>query len=270
MKNYIVKNGLNQQMFADLVGCCNQSVSRWLRGENEPSGPLRRKVDAILDSELKVGEKEVSLTKNGSGYYDPTAHKAFTNIIIESKPACLRGDIYTFEMKNNLGERKILVVGSDDRKTDRWISVLFLNDEEKGKNVVPIIAGPMMYVDCDRVTFVDRNSVLNFVRTATDEEMAMINKAICESLAISTSDAELYNKYVEVGCHLEKTKEENEILRKDCEVFAAKNYELKEELRRIINDQDKKTINSDEVLKLQAMVDVYKEQNEMLLEKLIG
>ena len=197
IKNYMVKHELNQTMFSEVVGCSNQSVSNWLRGAKTPTGELKKKVDAILDGEKKEGEKEVSLAKNGSGYYDPTAHKALTNIISESKPACLRGDIYTFELKNSATERKMLVIGSDDRKTDRWISVLVLNDEARGRNTVPIVAGSMMYADCDRATYVDRNNVLNFIRTATEEEMAQIDKAICESLGISTSDAELYNKLQE-------------------------------------------------------------------------
>lgn len=261
IKNYMVKHDMNQQMFADLIGCANQSVSNWLRAFRIPTGELKKKVDAILDGEKKEGEKEVSLAKNGSGYYDTTAHNAFKNIISESKPECLRGDIYTVELKKMQSERKVLVIGNDYRKTDRWISVLLLQDEEKGKNVVPIVAGSMMYVDCDRVTYIDRNNVQNYVRTATAEEMAKIDEAICESLSISTSDAELYNKYqkAEQYCYL---------LKRDYEKVASENDDLKEQLRRIINEQGKKT--SDEALKLQAMVEIYKEQNEMLLEKLIG
>lgn len=261
LKDYMVKHGMNQTMFADLVGCKNQSVSNWLRAFRIPTGELKKKVDAILDGEKKEGEKEVSLAKNGSGYYDPTAHNAFKNIISESKPECLRGDIYTVELKNMQAERKVLVIGNDYRKTDRWISVLLLQDEEKGKNVVPIVAGSMMYVDCDRVTYIDRNNVQNYVRTATAEEMAKIDEAICESLSISTSDAELYNKFSAAEEYLCKAKEENGLLKKEIE-------NLERQLRSLLNKQP--SSHSEDFIRLTAMLEIYKEQNEMLLEKLIG
>lgn len=268
IKEYMVKNGLNQQMFADQVGCVVQTVSRWYRGENAPAGELRKKVDAILDGNKKEGEeatmneKEVSLAKNGSGYYDPTAHNAFKNIISESKPVCLRGDIYTVELKNMSTERKVLVIGNDCRKTDRWISVLILQDEEKGKNVVPIVAGSAMYVDCDRVTYIDRNNVLNFVRSATDEEMARIDEAICESLGISAGDAELYSKLQEAEAMRDDFKAAYGIMHNE--------YLAIKEKCDFLEKQPVFETSTDEVVKLKAMIDVYKEQNEMLLEKLIG
>ena len=42
------------------------------------------------------------------------------------------------------------------------------------------------------------------------------------------------------------------------------------QLREIINNQGKKTTDSDEVVRLKTMVEIYKAQNEMYLEKLIG
>lgn len=281
LKNYMVKHGMNQQMFADMIGCSNQSVSNWLRAFRIPTGELKKKVDAILDGEKKEGEKEVSLAKNGSGYYDPTAHNAFKNIISESKPACLRGDIYTFELKNSATERKMLVVSSDDRKFDRWISALVLNDEAKGRNIVPIKASAMMYADCDRVTYIDRNNVLGFIRTATSEEMAQIDAAIAESLGINTNDVELSNKLQEAEYWADDFAKENTKLKKDLDVLRDESVRLKTEYDKLKDDYNmisekcsmkevRPSADSDEVVRLKAMIDVYKDQNEMLLEKLIG
>lgn len=269
LKNYMVKEGLNQVMMAERLGVPTSSLCNWLKGNRLPSAEYKKKIDAFLEEK----QEEASIAKNGSGYYDPTMHKALKNIVSESKPACLRGDIYIVEMKNT-SEKKMLVVGADDRKTDRWISVVLLNDESRGRNSVPIIAGAMMYADCDRVTYIDRNNVLNFIRTATEEEMNQIDKAICEGLGINTSDVELYNNYEEAVAKvdaLEKERyeldecrlvllSERDRLQLDCEYLIREVEELK----------NNPAVDSDEVIRLKAMVDIYKEQNQMLLEKLIG
>jgi len=129
------------------------------------------------------------LFRNGSGYVDITAYKALSNIEKENnKMEFKRGEIFEYEMKDRYETKKALVVSADFRSGDRYINVIILTDEPKGNINVPINCQGMMYADCGMVSFATNDRLLDYIRTATAEEMAQIDEGIAKCLGIERVD----------------------------------------------------------------------------------
>lgn len=140
------------------------------------------------------------LFRNGSGYVDITAYKALSNIEKENnKMEFKRGEIFEYEMKDRYETKKALVVSADFRSGDRYINVIVLTDEPKGNINVPINCQGMMYADCGMVSFATNDRLLDYIRTATAEEMSQIDAGIAKCLGIEQKTVEVpVEKVVEV------------------------------------------------------------------------
>jgi hypothetical protein len=124
------------------------------------------------------------LMRNGSGYVDFTAYTALKNIEKEKKAMFKRGEIFEYEMKDRGDVKMALVVSADFRANDRFINIIILNENPVGEVTVPIICRGQMYADCGMVSFAHTDRMLDFVRKATDEEMAQIDAGIMECLGL--------------------------------------------------------------------------------------
>lgn len=125
------------------------------------------------------------LLRNGSGYVDYTAYKALKNCAKgESDMAFNRGEIFEYEMVNRNEVKKALVVSADFRRNERHISIIVLNDEPKGQVNVPIVCQGKMYADCGMVSFATNDRLGDFIRKATETEMAQIDEGIAKCLGI--------------------------------------------------------------------------------------
>ena len=126
---------------------------------------------------------DYELFRNGSGYVDYTAYKAIKNIERNKKMDFNRGEI--FEIETNRGEsRKALIVSANFRKNNRFQSVIILTDEPKSEDAVPIVCEGMMYADCGMVSFTSEDRIINYIRTAREEEMEQIDEGIATCLGI--------------------------------------------------------------------------------------
>lgn len=140
------------------------------------------------------------LFRNGSGYADITAYKAMKNIEgrTNNMEFC-RGEIFEYEHMGSGVIKKALVVAADFRKNDRFISIIILTDEPKGKINVPINCQGIMYADCGMVSFATNDRLMDYIRTATADEMAQIDEGIAKCLGLEQKTVEVpVEKVVEV------------------------------------------------------------------------
>ena len=131
------------------------------------------------------------LLRNGSGYVDWTAYKAMQNVMEgENRVEFNRGEI--FEYETTKGEiKKALIVSADFRAGGRYLSIIVLIDEPKGEINVPIVCEGMMYADCGMVSFAVNDRLGNYIRKATDAEMAQIDEGIIRCLGIEPKVVEV-------------------------------------------------------------------------------
>lgn len=169
---------------------------------------------------------DYEILRNGSGYADPTAYKAIQNyqrgeVILELK----RGEIYEYEMPNGKEIKHALIVSGDFRNDYGCLNVIVLTDEEKTDGFyVPIVCGGMMYADCCMVSFALRSRIGNYVRTATDKEMAQIDAGIAKCLDIEQKTVEVpVEKIVEVPAPVQYSDNTEELMKAKAEASIYKN-----------------------------------------------
>lgn len=138
------------------------------------------------------GEKvDKELFRNGSGYADPTAYKALSNIERDEDMDYKRGEIFEIEMNNRPDTKKALVVSADFRSGENYLNVIVLTDEPKGNVNVPIVCEGKMYADCGMVSFITSNRLLRFIRKAREDEMNQIDEGIAKCLGLEMKDVGL-------------------------------------------------------------------------------
>ena len=121
--------------------------------------------------------------RNGSGYADPTAYKAFMNIERDEKMEFKRGEIYEYAVKDET--KKALVISADFRKKDYFLSVIVLTDEPKGSVCVPITTGGgIMYADCGMVGFAQYDRFGCYLRTVQQAEMDQVDEGVAKCLGL--------------------------------------------------------------------------------------
>lgn len=125
------------------------------------------------------------LKRNGSGYYDPTAYKAMKNIENGGEDMEFRrGEIYEYMLFDKMEYTKAIIVSSDERATDRFLNVITLIEEPKGRINVPIHCGVTMYADCGMVSFAKNDRFGKYIRTATADEMKELEDGIKRAFGI--------------------------------------------------------------------------------------
>ena len=163
---------------------------------------------------------DYEILRNGSGYVDPTAYKAIQNYQRGEDILVLkRGEIYEYEMQNGKGIKNALIVSADFENDNGYLNVIVLTDEEKTEGLfIPIVCGGMMYADCGMVSFALRNRIGNYVRTATDKEMAQIDAGIAKCLGIEQKTVEVpVEKVVEVPALVQYSDNTEELMQAKAE-----------------------------------------------------
>ena len=195
------------------------------------------------------------LKRNGSGYYDPTAYKALQKIEREEDKMSMikKGDIWTIES----GGKEVVAVVIKTHGS--YATVLTMADEPREGRNISLFARGQKYSDPGFISYKFNEGFLDFVRTTTDEEFEDIQKKIIERLGFDVKDYSITKEARAKIMELEaEVKDLNEIL----------------ELRRVENEQLKyRSVSEDmtsELLVLKTQCEVYKEQYERLLERMIG
>ena len=192
------------------------------------------------------------LKRNGSGYYDPTAYKAMKRYEREEEEmeqVINKGEIWEVEYGY---ERKMALVLAVH---EGYCSVLCLNDDDRDTRDIYINARGMKSTESGMVSYKFTKSFMDFVRTTTEAEFADVMEKVADRLNIGGDTAGRIVNENALKLTIKRMKEENEILKEQVE-------ELQKKLD---NDSFGSTI-----IKLTIERDLYKQQYEMLLERLIG
>ena len=201
------------------------------------------KICLLTRKKVLVGV-DYDLLLNGSGYRDFTAYKAMKNVQGgESYMSVLKGEIYEYDMQNG-NTRFAIVISSNERSNDRYLSVILLTEEEKSKYSVPVICKGKMHCDCAAISFCYSDRLVEFIRQATDDEMKKIDEMLLKSLGINSQE-KVVEKTVEVV--------------KEVSVDGHEQYPTEADL-----------IRAEALAKARTEANIYKDLYENLLAKMIG
>lgn len=185
--------------------------------------------------------------RNNEHYIDLTAYEAIKNVEgWGEKMELKKGNI--FEYDGGYETRKVLIVSSDERKDEWYVNGIMLETEPKGNNLVKI--GEEMWTDCDKVSLLQRGKFGEYIMTASSDIMGEVDDAILEAFDL----------------YLPEDIEKMTRLQNENNVLIAENEKLKREQRIPL------PIGVDPAthIKLEAERDFYRQQYEVLLEKLLS
>lgn len=130
------------------------------------------------DSDMIYG-----INRNASGYYDPTAYKAITNILKDEdkKMEFYQGDIVEFEKNGCMAEAVIMKIH------ESYSTILVLTDK---KGEYSVKCRGIRYTDPGMVQYVFNNRVTGFIRSMSDQEYADILQAVVDSLGYKAPEPE--------------------------------------------------------------------------------
>ena len=126
---------------------------------------------------------------NGSGYYDPTAYHAITNmqedLAMDARKGYTDGDIVIAKKHNGETEEMLLL-----KCHDGYASATILRDKPPLENAVPVISLQTMYMDAGRLCYVFYDTITEYVERLSDEELERVRQKIGEVLGIRTLAAQ--------------------------------------------------------------------------------
>lgn len=101
-----------------------------------------------------------------------------------------RGCVFKFQTPNSQHEnRYALVVSSDARQTERFVSILVLYDNNTGTDIVEIDVPTLgtKYVHIGMVTYTLRQNLSDFAGSISADDMAKVNTALLAQLGLVSS-----------------------------------------------------------------------------------
>ena len=174
-------------------------------------------------------------------------------------------ETYSISKKINqdTGRPAVIVSNNDINESQNMVEVVYL--VEKPNESLPTHAKVKCHLPstalCEQVVSVSKDRIDRFIRTCTDEEIEKINKGLSISLGITESDDTMAEKLKELTDSLSEAQRINDGLRNRIKEEIDKQQELK---------QLSQPENTDEIIKVAAERDVYKDLYMKLTEKLIG
>lgn len=196
------------------------------------------------------------LKRNGSGYYDPTAYKAirkFQNGGV-SNMNIRKGEIW--EVEHGKDSKLALVI----KNHGSYCSVLMLNDEPRETRDIRLNARGMKYTESGMVSYKFCDAFVDFVRTTTDEEFDDVMGKVSESLCLNVQG--------KTSGDVDELKEE--ISFREKQIFELKSMIEERDAKIAYLESSEYSSDSQEVAVLKAQLEIYKQQNEKMFERLIG
>ena len=125
------------------------------------------------------------LSRNASGYYDPTAYEAMQNYEKERR-TMNQGEIWEIKMNNGQYREVIVIVVNDDIAT-----ILQLNDVANGHSITVNCQG-IKYTDPRKIQYAFNDTFVSFIRSLKTDEFEKIMDAVadCLGLVIHTEHTE--------------------------------------------------------------------------------
>ena len=214
----------------------------------------------------------MSLKRNGSGCFDFTAFKAIMNMEGSEKMEVLKGDIFYIQKGGRVTgseqypERPAVVVSNNvGNEHSGIVEVVYLTSQPK-KDLpthAKVVCSVPSVALCEQINTVSKERLGSYIRTCTEKEMADIDAALKISLGLENDNSNLEAKDAEVEKLKEQLKE-----------AGAKIKELKSELKTKEETSNKAELDKTELdiytIQIETERDLYKEQYEALLERLIN
>lgn len=121
----------------------------------------------------------MSLFRNGSGYYDPTAGEAIkeTEKEMGNRGEWADGDIVEVQ-KNNGNQVEMVLI----RCHSNYATALALMETPPRENTVAITSRAQMYSDAGKVQYVFYENVCNFVKALADDDFLIVKSAVRKAL----------------------------------------------------------------------------------------
>lgn len=292
LKECIEKKGMSHSKIGKEIGVAASTVSWWVTGRSKPKDDKLELLAILFECDVEwlkgvesmnAKQEESEFKRNGSGYIDPTAYVAMKSVEREeNKKVFERGEVYQCILANGQ-ERIAVILNSESRNGDKFISCIMLNDEDEKEGYVKLNCnGGVMYADCDRVTYVNNFRLERRIGFITNAELNEISAGIVKSLALeSVANESRYtdNAFDRLKEQLVNERDKNKELqaRLDKAIADTKSadYRASVALDRTLelerkNNTVKQADNSATVIKLETERDLYKSLYEQMLEKMIG
>lgn len=235
------------------------------------------------------------LKRNGSGYYDPTAYKAirkFQNGGVTME--VYRGDIFYIEdnyrtegSEQRPGRPALVVSNNTGNYHSDIVSIVWLTTAEK--KPLPthcnILSRVPSIAICEQVVTISQNRLGEYVRTATEAEMHEIDRCLMIALGL---DLPLVTDVTAVERAKNQELDDLKMKLEGAERMLDDRKEMLEEAQKQINnahehierllvekaalEEKQPALETDpaEVIVLKTERDLYKQQYEKMLERLIG
>lgn len=121
----------------------------------------------------------MSIYRNGSGYYDPTAGEAIKEMekSMKNRGEYEDGDIV--EVIRNSGTQYEMVLLKCHKE---YATALMLTESEPAENAVNILSMTPMYTDAGKVQYIYYKNICRFVRATSDSEYEALKEAVRRAL----------------------------------------------------------------------------------------
>ena len=195
-----------------------------------------------------------------------------------------RGDIFYVEdnyrtdgSEQRPGRPALVVSNNKGNHHSDIVSIVWLTTAEK-KDLpthCKILCKTLSTAICEQVVTISQSRLGEYIRTATEKEMKAIDSCLMVSLGLKASESteEINDLEMMLKCS-EKISEERRLLLEDLQKQLSEAIEYIEHQTRLIKEMESevqaKSNDPAEVIALTTERDLYKQQYEMLLERLIG
>lgn len=149
----------------------------------------------------------MSIKRNASGCYDPTAYVAIKNVLQEENEMDVkRGDVvYIKKVGITVGceqsaDRPAVIVSNDiGNKNSECVEIVYLTTQKKKymPTHVEVVARVKSTAVCEQIYTVSKDRIKEYIRSCTDAEMRDIDKALAVSIGLNIEPVKVENAPVE-------------------------------------------------------------------------
>lgn len=138
-------------------------------------------------------KQDKELKYNASGYYDPTAFEALTNVQKGQIMEVLKGDIYFLD-RNVKGDIPVVVVSNNiGNKFSDFVNVVYMSHDIKNPmpTHVELNCRGLTTAMCEQIHCVRKDRLHSFVRSCTETELDKLDAALMLSCGIAVDASAL-------------------------------------------------------------------------------
>ncbi len=214
-------------------------------------------------------KQDKELKYNASGYYDPTAFEALTNVQKgQELMDILKGDIYFYSRTTKDDIPVVIVSNNIGNKFSDYVNVVYMT--KKVRNPMPthvqIVCQGITTALCEQIHCIRKGDLHSFVRSCTEEEMDKLDAALMLSCGIKGEDNEVVYALQHRNDFLEAKNKEHEQ-----HIFALKEElaKAKDIIETVPLADTITTAPETDSIRVTAERDLYKKLYEELLHKVM-